>query len=281
MKSIIKRIIKSSIFYFINTLNRTKIGRLIQDHYINSAMERTIKINHNSLSMLFSTPNKLCYWRAETFSSKEPETLEWIDKFPEESCFWDVGANIGLYSVYAAKQCKAKVYAFEPSVFNLELLARNIYLNNLVERVCIISNPLSEKNGVNNLKMTSMEWGEAGSTFGENYGYDGKNLENIFEYKIIGLSMDDVLTWLLIPQPDFIKIDVDGIEPLILKGGLKVLKKVKELLIEVNDDFLEQAIQCEKILIRAGFVLKEKKHSEMIHQSPGFNNTYNQIWIKN
>ena len=57
---------------------------------------------------------------------------------PEGSVVWDIGANVGLYSCYAAKHRGCRVFAFEPYVFNLEILARNIYLNQLSERVTIV-----------------------------------------------------------------------------------------------------------------------------------------------
>ena len=84
-------------------------------------------------------------------------------------------------------------------------------------------------------------------------------------------------------MPSLIKIDVDGIEHLILKGASKTLKseKLKSLYIEVNDDFKEQAHQVKTILESAGFTLKEKRHSEMMDGSAKFGGTYNQIWIKN
>ena len=41
------------------------------------------------------------------FFSKEPETLEWIDNFSKDSSiFWDIGANIGLYSIYNSIKIK-------------------------------------------------------------------------------------------------------------------------------------------------------------------------------
>ena len=40
--------------------------------------------------------------------------------------YLDIGANVGLYSIYAAKLTEANVYAFEPSVLNLEILYKNI-----------------------------------------------------------------------------------------------------------------------------------------------------------
>ncbi len=79
-------------------------------------------VKHNDIDMIFFTPNTLCRYRAETFPTKEPETLEWIESFNEKSIFWDIGVNIGLYSIYAVKYNNAQVYAFEPlrieSMFN-------------------------------------------------------------------------------------------------------------------------------------------------------------------
>src|SRR3990167_8176822 len=110
-------------------------------------------------------PNALCHYRAKTFSTKEPETLQWIDNIPEKSVFWDIGANIGLYSLYAAKRRHCRVWAFEPSVFNLELLARNIFLNKLTYQICIVPIALNEELSENLIRMTTTDWSGALSTF--------------------------------------------------------------------------------------------------------------------
>ena len=49
--------------------------------------------------IIFFTPNQLLSWRVNTFFSKEPETLKWIDEFDSKNkaIFWDIGSNIGLY----------------------------------------------------------------------------------------------------------------------------------------------------------------------------------------
>lgn len=72
-------------------------------------------------------------------------------------------------------------------------------------------------------------------------------------------------------------MDVDGIEHIILKGGKNVLKNVKEILVEINEDFTEQLDNSRSILERAGFVLKNKV---TVSNSGTFQNTYNQIWIR-
>ena len=183
--------------------------------------------------------------------------------------------------MYAAKKRSCRVWAFEPSVFNLELLARNIVLNGLTDLICIVPLALSDQLGANRLRMTSTDWGGALSTFGQGFGWDGKEIRQVFEFQTLGLSMEDAIKRLAVPQPDYIKMDVDGIEHLILKGGSGVLQNIKGILIEVNDDFNEQADQCLSLLTEAGMVLKEKRHSDVIAASTsGFQNSYNQIWTR-
>ena len=58
---------------------------------------------HKKTKITFFIPTRLLYYRADTFSQKEPETLAWIDTFQKNSVFWDIGANVGLYSIYPVK----------------------------------------------------------------------------------------------------------------------------------------------------------------------------------
>ncbi len=281
MKSYIKRAIKSFLHDVVNISGKTRVGQYLHNQILKMAMEQVFEVFHNGLTMKFAAPNALCHWRAKTFSTKEPETLEWIDSIQAGSVLWDVGANIGLYSVYAAKRRNCSVWAFEPSVFNLELLARNIHLNGLTEQICILPLALSDSLGANKLRMTTTEWGGALSTFGKDFGWDSKAIHQVFAFRTLGLSMEDALQRLVVPQPDYIKMDVDGLEHFILKGGKSVLQNINEILIEVNDDFLEQAAVCRTLLTQAGLVLKEKRHSENIAgNTHGFQNCYNQIWIR-
>lgn len=281
MKARIKAVLKGAVRRSLGTARKTRVGRYIFQQALDTSMAGVCEVFHDGTHLLLAAPNALCNWRAKTFATKEPETLEWIDSIPVGAVLWDIGANVGLYAVYAAKRRKCRVWAFEPSVFNLELLARNVYLNELVPLVCIVPFALSNSIGSNQLRMTTTEWGGALSTFGENYGWDGHEIKKVFEFQTMGMPMDVARNLLGIPQPDFIKIDVDGIEHLVLSGGESVLRGVKGVLIEVNDDFKEQADGCERLLRSAGLVLKHKLHSEMIDNSTvGFQNTYNQIWVR-
>ena len=89
--------------------------------------------------------------------------------------------------------------------------------------------------------------------------------------------MDQAVSVLNLSAPDYIKLDVDGIEHFILKGGIQTLKGVKSIILEVNDDYFQQANACKEILLSAGFYLKHKKQSEL-NKGTEFRHTFNQIW---
>jgi len=277
MKKLIQKCVELSVRWVVLFANGTSFGRYVLSQLISAVMSRNRLVKHKDVGLTFAVPNSLNNFRIDTFSTKEPETLEWIDSMPGGSVIWDVGANVGLYTCYAAKTKGCRVFAFEPSVFNLELLARNIYLNGLSDKVVIVPLPLSDMFSFSTLNMTSTEWGGALSTFGQSYGQDGRALNKIFEFQTIGISMVDAMESLKIPQPDFIKMDVDGIEHLILKGGAPVLANIKGALIEINEEFQKQSVNSSQYLTDANLVLKEKRQSEMFKNS-AYKNSYNQIW---
>ena len=275
-----KKIFLEPIKKIIRIIFKLKYFRIIGELFSEILEETYLKVKHNDISLKFISKNYLTRWRVQTFSNKEPETLDWIDDFKNSDCvFWDIGANIGIYSCYAAKKKNCKVYAFEPSVFNLDLLAKNIWINNLAEKIIIFPLPLNDSTTENKLKMTTLNPGGSQSTFGKNYGYDGKSLEKIFEFSTLGTSIDEACSFFKIKKPNYIKIDVDGIEHLIIKGGLNTLKNVESVLVEVNDEFNEQNENIKKYMLNSGFVLSDKKHSKM-SAGTKYEKTFNQIWMK-
>ena len=106
--------------------------------YLKKSSFTSIKFNNQDFK--FFTPSGISEWRVKNFFVKEPETIEWIDNFNnnEDIIFWDIGANIGVFSIYAAaKYKKIKIIAFEPSTLNLNILTRNISINNLHDKMII------------------------------------------------------------------------------------------------------------------------------------------------
>jgi FkbM family methyltransferase len=279
MKQFLKRLGSAAVTLGVSAASRSGAGRFLIDRALEKILASSVVVDYGGIELRLAIPNSINHYRARTFSTKEPETLAWIDEIPPQATLWDVGANVGLYSCYAAKARGCRVIAFEPSVFNLEMLARNIALNDLSESVTIVPLPLSSRPAIAELNMSSTQWGGALSTFGEPYGHDGKALKRIFGYRIVGISMDFANGAMNIPGPDYIKIDVDGIEHLVLGGGSGVLASASGVLIEINENFGEQTSGSERILRAAGFLPKGKYRSDIVEEE-AFGKSYNQIWAR-
>jgi FkbM family methyltransferase len=262
-------------------------GNLWQDAFIRKNQAKIQSVSHETQDGIsfragFYVPNQICRFRAATFSTKEPETLAWIDELGGGGALFDIGANVGLYSVYYASTKKSAVYSFEPSFLNLGLLAKNIHVNNLSKLIKIVPNPLSNSSQFAEFSLSSIEEGGALSAFGVDYGFAGDSLEKLLAYQTLGFTLDSLFeSGVLRERPKLIKIDVDGIEHLILAGAKKTLREpgCKSVLIEVTDSFAEQADGVKAILGEAGFTLISKTHSEMFSKGK-FSDGYNQIWIK-
>ena len=114
------------------------------------------------------------------------------------------------------------------------------------------------------MRMTTTEWGGALSSFSKDYGWDGEQISEVFSFNTFGLSMDQAVSILKFPIPDYIKLDVDGIEHFILQSSPVVLRQIKGILVEINDDFTEQADQSKKALECAGLTFVEKLHQKCL-----------------
>jgi len=268
-----RRTIKLCIHGVARLLAKSFAGREVYDQLLEAGMGINVLVKHGDVNMVFASPNKLTEYRSTSFSSKEPDTLIWLESIPEGAVLWDIGANVGLYSIYAAKKVNAHVFAFEPSVFNLELLARNIFLNQLQGRVTIVPVALTDTLGPSFFKMSSTAWGGALSTFGQDFDQHGSKLKSIFEYQTMGMTMDEAIQFLNIPPPRYIKIDVDGIEHFILRGGSETLKNVESVMVEIDDCFTEQAEETSRHLRSAGLTLLRKFGGDAGSQ-------YNQWWVR-
>lgn len=268
-----KNVIKFLTRVIIDLLYRSPKGVRIVDEIILRIVNRVSDVNHNHVHMKIHSPNTLCNYRAQSFSTKEPDTIDWLDALDENSVFYDIGANIGLYSIYAAKKGCRSVYSFEPSFFNLEFFVRNIVDNNVQDRVVILPIALSNFNGINYLRLTNNGWGGALSTFSESYNQNGLPLNAQCEYQLCGATLDDICERYTLPRPTHIKIDVDGIEHLILDGALNVFSSVKSVMIEVDDTFVQQHSNVTKFMLDRGFYLFRKTNL-------GDGNQFNQWWIR-
>ena len=182
-------------------------------------------------------------WRIDTFYDKEPETIAWIESF-DGSVFWDIGANIGIYSLYCATVNPGMItYAFEPYRQNFIRLWENIWLNDF-DQIWPHFIAISDKNSALNFKQINQIAGASG----------GKLTGNGNGYRIKTMTGDKLAE--IYGYPNYIKIDTDGNELEIILGMPKVLKNrsLKGILVEVN----EKEGKIPDLMKKSGFVSDDR-----------------------
>ncbi len=224
--------------------------------------------------------NELTLWRAHTFYDKEPDTLAWIDSFQEGEILYDIGANIGLYTLYAAKK-GIKVHAFEPESQNYALLNYHIYINGMqnVARAYLFA--LSNITKIDYLYVSNFSVGGALNNFGVARDFNQHEFTPDFKQPVISYSLDVLIEEFNLVAPHYIKIDVDGLERQVVDGARQFLTKnqtLKSILIELNEN-LEEDMEIVKMLEQAGFTLKSKYHAPMF-DGTRYQSIYNYIFYR-
>jgi len=167
----------------------------------------------------YDKDNRLINKRMNTFFTKEPKTLEWINSFKKNEILVDIGANIGVYTLYAAKK-GITVHAFEPHAGNFAELVTNIYINEF-NNVKAYPFAVMDKNSVDELAMLSIVPAQSHNDF-------GMEDERVKHY-VAGFKLDYTRV-----KPHHIKIDVDGLEAKVIAGMNTSLENVKTMLVEVT-----------------------------------------------
>lgn len=173
----------------------------------------------------FKCPNELCEARAATLWTKEPGTIAWLETFRAGDVFWDIGANVGCYSLYAAA-LGARVYAFEPVTANCAVLNANIRASGMCEEITALSVAVASRSRVAHMAMRD------GVTGSAHHHFDGSKAD--WKQGALSVSMEALHTLFGLEWPDHIKIDVDGNELDILSGGSLILARAKSVMIEVD-----------------------------------------------
>jgi FkbM family methyltransferase len=190
----------------------------------------------------FAVSNSIERWRVDTLFTKEPQTVQWIQDYVKEGdIFYDIGANIGIYSLLAAIKVgkSGSIYAFEPHAFSFTKLLNNISINSLDEVVLPLSCALGNRVERLSFNYKSLDPGSSDSQLGT---YMDMN-ENIFVPMCTEVKISETVDTLVeghgLKPPTHIKIDVDGNELLILKGMRNTLInfKPKSVQVEINQRY--------------------------------------------
>jgi len=258
-----------------------------------SSLLRTYPCQVKGHKILLDVETEIEEFRAVSYETKEPETLEWIERyFRPDDVFYDIGANIGLYSLFAAThlQRRCQVFAFEPEALNYAKLNNNIFMNKLSEIIKPYCLAVAEKQTVDSFflhpdifSQTATQGLVAGSAlhrFGAASDYSGKEFQASHVQGMVGFSLDSLWQNWGMAFPNHIKIDVDGLEDQIVSGASETLKdeRLRSVLIEVSGDqdpiFLK--------LTQAGFksVTDFADHSSQQMQGQPHENHINCIFVR-
>ena len=214
----------------------------------------TCTLEQQGHKIKFYTPNANVKALVETIFVVEPETIAWISSFEPGEIFLDIGANIGLYSVWATVSRQVSCYAFEPECLNYSILTRNIIYNNLGNKLIAYPVAISDTSRFDRLHLTEFEYGESCHAVGEKLNFANEPFEPVFSQGCYTTTIDELVVSKALPVPNHIKIDVDGIENKIINGAKNTLDRPEllSLIVEINDQ-LPQDIEMVKYIEERGF----------------------------
>ncbi len=222
----------NKLFFFEKIFFYSKSYFFRLPFYWSKLLYKNLEIVNGRIKLKFVNLGSKSFFRVKTIFEKEPITINWINKFKKNNIFWDVGANVGIYTMYAAVKSKVKVYAFEPMPLNYKNLCLNISLNKLIDKITPFCLVLNDKNIFSYLYIRWLEEGFAGTSF--NTPLEISNTKGL-KIRQFCTNIDTLVYKLGVPCPNYLKIDVDGNDFLVLKGAKKVIKdpKLKSILIEI------------------------------------------------
>ena len=211
----------------------------IQEYWENQFPYTTTHVRGIDIKM--PTVNSKASLIAKTLASREPELYDWVDTyFQENEILFDVGANFGQVSLYAALSLKVKSLAFEPAISTFYVLDRTIYINGQSKRIEAYNIAISNTFSITSIDLANRSAGKAIHSMKDNSPVSLENnldslfsnhRANTFNQPCISMNLD-LFSEMRAVKPHHIKIDVDGLEFLILTGSTKCLKQAKTVMVE-------------------------------------------------
>ena len=186
--------------------------------------------------------------RATGILDKQPATIVWIDSFAPGSVFWDIGANVGAYTVYAGLRGDIRVAAFEPAAVNYFLLTANCELNKQEDRVDCFLLGLGDSRRIERIELSQFEPAVS-------FSFRGKKREpRTGRQTALVLSIDQLVEEYGLACPNYLKIDVPSFAEQIIRGGTRTLPRpeVREVHIEAREESQRDGPLIE-LLDRFGF----------------------------
>ena len=213
-------------------------------HYLQNIIDKKLS-SENTISQCKVYGMDFLFWHSRTRkvyddgirTDVEEYNLDKFD-FKEGDIVIDIGANIGIVSIYLAKKFPfIKIYAFEPVRQNYECILKNIELNNISEGIITVEN-VAITGDRRKLNITVPIYNTGQSNIHNRYS--NPILSNI-DPNINSIKLDDIFTKYNINKCQLLKIDCEGAEYEILYNtNIKNLEKCHNLISEFHGNINEQ-----------------------------------------
>ena len=227
---------------------------------IHNRLRLSTSVSDKKHTWRYVTPTRETWIRAKTMLTKEPETIDWLDSVPIGDIFWDIGASVGCFSLYAARAREAVVVSFEPMSNTYAVLTENIHSNQLGSQISAFCVAFSEKTTVSYLHLTSRVAGTSEHSIDPDNDLAGSGRRFELRQSSLNYTVDDFISNFNLQVPNYIKIDVDGDERKILLGAYKTLREpsLKSILVEIDEKDSALAQESIQTLSDANFHIQTR-----------------------
>ncbi len=244
-------------FFVLSNYTR-KIRLLVAELLLNLGIPLVNSVSVDGFQIKFKASTFLEYFlRAEESWSREQVTMHWIhDCVSGGDVVIDIGANVGAYSLLLGKKLEqggGLVYAIEAEAGNFKSLSENIHLNKLSGTVIPFCFAVGDARRVGKFFLSSTEPGSSMHALDRPVS-DGVRFKEQHVQGVLVESVDSLIEYPGIMFPTHIKIDVDGLEGMIVEHMSRTLAdpRLETIMIEVEVEI--SAGRIETALESHGFV---------------------------
>jgi FkbM family methyltransferase len=203
----------------------------LQSDFTQKMVDATLAVETPKGTLSFVLLGKTSAGRAMTVLTKQPATIDWIDSFQPQSVFWDIGASVGVFSLYAGLATDARIVAFEPAAVNYYLLSANCEANRLHDRVDCLLVGVGRQRSIARLEVSQFRPARS-------FSFRGKRDEPYASRQAaIVLSIDELVEEYGLPCPNYLKIDAPGASEDIIAGAVRTFRRpeVRQIHLELRD----------------------------------------------
>lgn len=195
-----------------------------------------VPTDYPGVSIVVHSP--IDYYIRRLSAAKERETVQLIEEMKPGDVLYDVGANVGAYSLIAAKRHGGQVpiYAFEPGYANYAALCDNLKLNSASDVIHAFPVGLGDETGLARFYYSDVMTGASRHSLGQPLDHNHQPFSPVFGHTVLTWRLDDFIAQYRLPWPTHLKLDVDGTEFRILKGATRALKETRHLIAELSEN---------------------------------------------